>query len=118
VRELRHVLEYAASVSRGGSIFLSHLPSHVSAMAQDPAITPTSGELDSTLERWLSSQLAAGADLPSYDALLDHVEAAMLRHLLNRFQNKPTHLAASLRMNRATLRQKLRRAGLQREEEG
>jgi len=118
VRELRHVLEYAASVSRGGSIFLSHLPSHVSAMAQDPAITPTSGELDSTLERWLSSRLAAGADLPSYDALLDHVEAAMLRHLLNRFQNKPTHLAASLRMNRATLRQKLRRAGLQREEEG
>jgi len=118
VRELRHVLDYAASVRRGGPIFLSHLPSHVSAIARDPAITPTSGELDSTLERWLTSQLGTGADLPSYDALLDHVEAAMLRHLLNRFENKPTHLAASLRMNRATLRQKLRRAGLQRDEEG
>ena len=118
VRELRHVLDYAASVSRNGPIFLSHLPSHVAATTQDPAITPTSGELDSTLERWLSSQLATGADLPSYDTLLDHVEGAMLRHLLNRFENKPTHLAASLRMNRATLRQKLRRAGLQRDEEG
>jgi DNA-binding protein Fis len=40
----------------------------------------------------------------------------MLRHLLEKFDNRPTHLAAALRMNRATLRQKLRRAGLQRDE--
>jgi DNA-binding protein Fis len=36
----------------------------------------------------------------------------MLRHLLDRFDQRPTRLAAALRMNRATLRQKLRRAGL------
>jgi DNA-binding protein Fis len=44
--------------------------------------------------------------------MLDRIEATMLRHLLDRHDGKPTHLASSLRMNRATLRQKLRRAGL------
>ncbi len=118
VRELRHVLDYAATVSRGGPIFLSHLPAHVAAAAQQAeGGAPTSGELDAAIERWLDTQLALPVDEPaSYDALLDQIEAVMLRHLLNRFENKPTHLATALRMNRATLRQKLRRAGLQREE--
>jgi DNA-binding NtrC family response regulator len=40
----------------------------------------------------------------------------MLSHLLERHDHRPTHLAAALRMHRATLRQKLRRAGLQRDE--
>ena len=49
--------------------------------------------------------------------MFDRIEAVMLRYLLERHENKPTHLAAALRMHRATLRQKLRRAGLQRGEE-
>jgi two-component system nitrogen regulation response regulator GlnG/two-component system response regulator AtoC len=47
-----------------------------------------------------------------YDALLEKVETSMLVHLLERFENRPTRLASALRLNRATLRQKLRRAGL------
>jgi DNA-binding protein Fis len=47
-----------------------------------------------------------------YDTFLEEIEASMLRHLLERFENRPTHLATALRMNRATLRQKLRRCGL------
>jgi two-component system nitrogen regulation response regulator GlnG/two-component system response regulator AtoC len=47
-----------------------------------------------------------------YDDLLDKVETSMLGHLLDRFENRPTRLATALRLNRATLRQKLRRAGL------
>ena len=34
------------------------------------------------------------------------------QHLLERFENRPTHVAAALSMNRDTLRQKLRRCGL------
>ena len=78
----------------------------------------TNGELDTTLARWIDAQLATKADEPPpYDTLLDQIEAAMLRHLLTRFDNKPTHLANALRMNRATLRQKLRRTGLQKDDE-
>jgi two-component system nitrogen regulation response regulator GlnG/two-component system response regulator AtoC len=47
-----------------------------------------------------------------YDDLLERIESAMLKHLLERFENRPTRLATALRLNRATLRQKLRRAGL------
>ena len=118
IRELRHVLDYAATVCRGAPIFLSHLPPNIASSAQDPSLPASSGELDATLGRWLDAQLAINADEPpAYDTLLDQIEAAMLRHLLLRFDNKPTHLASSLRMNRATLRQKLRRTGLQRDEE-
>ena len=117
VRELRHVLDYAATVCKGSPIFLSHLPPNVASAAQDPAVPATPGELDAALGRWLDAQLVAHPDEPpSYDALLDQVEAAMLRHLLGRFDNKPTHIAQALRMNRATLRQKLRRTGLQKED--
>jgi len=117
VRELRHALDYAATMSRSGPIFLSHLPPHISATVQATGTGPTSGELDSTLTRWLDAQLAVTPeDSLLYDALLDQIETIVLRHLLQRFDNRPTHLAAALRMNRATLRQKLRRAGLQRDE--
>ena len=119
VRELRHVLDYASTVSRGGPLLLSHLPPHVASAAQDPSQPVMASELEAALSRWLDARLTLQADdSPAYDTLLDQVEAAMLRHLLNRHDNKPTHLASNLRMNRATLRQKLRRAGLQRDDEG
>ena len=119
VRELRHVLEYATAVCRGGPLFLSPLPPHVASAAQDPSQPVMAGELDAALGRWLDARLALQSEAPpAYDALLDQIEAAMLHHLLGRYDNKPTHLANSLRMNRATLRQKLRRVGLQRDEEG
>jgi DNA-binding NtrC family response regulator len=117
VRELRHALDYAATMSRGGPIFLSHLPPHIAATVQTASASPASGELDVAITRWLDSQMAVTPEESRhYDGLLDQVEAIMLRHLLEKFDNRPTHLAAALRMNRATLRQKLRRAGLQRDE--
>jgi DNA-binding NtrC family response regulator len=112
IRELRHVIDSAATVSRGGAIFLSHLPAHVAVAAPDFTSTspPTTSELDAAVGRWLDQQLAQNAETqPSYDALLDRIEAVMLNHLIGRFENKPTHLANALNMNRATLRQKLKR---------
>jgi two-component system nitrogen regulation response regulator GlnG/two-component system response regulator AtoC len=46
--------------------------------------------------------------MPAYDDLLDTVETSMLETLLQRFDHKPTRLAAALKMNRATLRRKLK----------
>lgn len=111
VRELRHALDYAMTMSRGGAILVSHLPSHIAAAGTATTTLP-SGELDVAVSRWLDQQLQNKSELPAYDQLLDGIEAMVLRHLLNRYDQKPTHLAADLRMNRATLRQKLRRAGL------
>lgn len=118
IRELRHVLDCALALCGGGPVFLSHLPPHVAAAASaygEPAATP--GELDAVLGRWLDAHLAAPEEeIPTYDALLEEVEAIMLRHLLERHDQRPTRLAAALRIHRATLRQKLRRSGLQRDE--
>jgi DNA-binding NtrC family response regulator len=117
VRELRHVLDYAVTLSGGGPVFLSHLPSHVAASASHGNGPPAPGELDLMIGRWLDAQFAQPEDSqPNYDTLLEQLEGVMLRHLLERHDNRPTRLASALRMHRATLRQKLRRSGLHRDE--
>jgi DNA-binding NtrC family response regulator len=118
VRELRHVLDYAVTMSGGGPVFLSHLPTHVAAAATTgdaPELAP--GELEAVIARWLDAGLALPeAEQPDYELLLERIETVMLRHLLERHENRPTRLAAALRIHRATLRQKLRRVGLQRDD--
>lgn len=113
VRELRHVIEHALAMSRGAVIMPGHLPPHVAEALQKSRGTQISGELGAVLARWVDSQLESSPESAwQYDELLDQVDGAILRHLLARFENRPTRLAAALRMNRATLRQKMRRAGL------
>jgi DNA-binding protein Fis len=95
-------------------VFLSHLPAHVAAAGLGPGGHPP-GELEAAITRWLDAELALPeGERPHYDALLDRIEGVMLGHLLARHENRPTHLAAALGIHRATLRQKLRRAGLTR----
>jgi DNA-binding NtrC family response regulator len=117
VRELRHVLEHARAMSRGGAVYPGHLPSHVSAALRVEGGKRLSGELDAVLDRWLESQLeVTPAEEWRYDDLLDRIESATLLKLLQKFDHRPTRLAQALRMNRATLRQKLRRLGIRGEE--
>lgn len=113
VRELRHVLEHARSMSRGGTVFPGHLPPHVAEAWHGQGKSSVSGELENAVARWLDSHLDFTPEQEwRYDVILDQVETTMLRHLLRRFGNRPTHLAGALGMNRATLRQKLRRLGM------
>jgi len=113
VRELRHVIEHGLSMSRGGPLLPGHLPPHVAAALHDSGGAAVAGELDAVIARWLDSQMElVPEDKWQYDTLLEQVETSMLRHLLQRFGERPTRLAAALRINRATLRQKLRRAGI------
>ena len=45
VRELRHTLDHAVAMSRGGPVFVSHLPPHVAAALEGSAGQAASGEL-------------------------------------------------------------------------
>jgi DNA-binding NtrC family response regulator len=113
IRELRHVIEHAIAMSRGEPLLPGHLPPHVAEALHTSGGKVVSGELDAVISRWIDSQLELMPEASwKYEKLLDQIEASMLAHLLRRFESRPTRLAAALQMNRATLRQKLRRGGL------
>lgn len=110
VRELRHVIEHAMAMSRGGPLLPGHLPPHVAEALHSSRGKVVAGELNSVIARWIDSQMEVVPEASwQYDNLLDQIESSMLSHLMQRFENRPTRLAAALHMNRATLRQKLRR---------
>lgn len=103
VRELAHAMQHVAAVCPAPPVLPRHLPENVTS----------SPHLDEALERsivaWLDHKLTCPQDrLPEYDSLLAEVEKRLLAELLQRFEDKPTRLAAALNMNRATLRRKLR----------
>jgi len=106
VRELKTAMAHAAAVCSGGTILPHHLPASI-------VKTEESNHLEETMKRAISAwldQKTTGTDemMPAYDALLETVEATMLDTLLKRFDGKPTRLATAMKMNRATLRRKLR----------
>jgi DNA-binding NtrC family response regulator len=105
VRELRNVLEHAAAVCTGPQILPAHLPRDLAPRGKTAA-RPAS--LEGALAAWLDVKLAEGA---TYRQMHDDIEALALRHLLTRFDGKPTLLARETKMNRVTLRRKQRHFG-------
>lgn len=106
VRELQTSLAHAAAVCGGTTILPHHLPGTIIA---PEASNHLEEAMKHSLAAWLD-QKTTGPDetMPAYDDLLETVEGAMLETLLKRFDGKPTRLAAALKMNRATLRRKLK----------
>ncbi len=104
VRELRNVLERAAAVCQGDLVLPTHLPPELREPAGRvaPAGFPA---LDAALQSWLDDRLAHDLD---YAALQEELNGRLLGLLLPRFDNRPTHLARALNINRATLRKRLR----------
>ncbi len=103
VRELRNALEHALAVSTGRVILPQHLPRHLR-----PA-SAASDKFHAALANWLDARLRSGA---TYKEIAADLDAAVLKHLLARFENSPTALARALQMNRATLLKKRKAAGL------
>jgi DNA-binding NtrC family response regulator len=106
VRELKTAMTHAAAVCSGSTILPHHLPANL-------VKAEVANHLEDTMKRSLAAwldQKTTGADetMPAYDDLLETVETSMLETLLKRFDGKPTRLAAAMKMNRATLRRKLR----------
>ncbi|MEQ1850699.1 MAG: sigma-54 dependent transcriptional regulator, partial [Chthoniobacteraceae bacterium] len=104
LRELRNVLEYAAAVCTGPVIQPAHLPRDLreqteSAPSQDARLT-------AALAGWLDARLSEKA---TWRDMHDCLEDLALRHLLTRFDGRPTILARETKMNRVTLRRKCTR---------
>ncbi len=106
VRELKAAMIHAAAVCSGSTILPHHLPANL-VKAEDE--NHPEDAMKRSLAAWLD-QKTTGTDemMPAYDDLLETVEASMLETLLKRFDGKPTRLAAAMKMNRATLRRKLK----------
>jgi DNA-binding protein Fis len=99
-------MNHAAAVCSGSTILPHHLPANLVKVVDTNHLE---GTMKRSLAAWLD-QKTTGTDemMPAYDDLLETVETSMLEALLKRFDGKPTHLAAAMKMNRATLRRKLR----------
>ena len=104
LRELRNVLEYAAAVCTGPVILPAHLPRDIHERA--PSAPSHDARLATVLAEWLDARLLEKA---TYRDMHDAIESLILRHLLTRFDGKPTLLARATKMNRVTLRKKFTR---------
>lgn len=106
VRELKTAMEHAAAVCSGSTILPHHLPASIVKPDETSHLEET---MKRALAAWLD-QKTTGSDemMPAYDTLIETLEASMLDTLLKRFDGKPTRLATAMKMNRATLRRKLR----------
>lgn len=106
VRELRNVLEHAAAVCAGPVVLPQHLPRELRPIVAGNA---ESAALDAALANWLATRLAAGT---TYDEISADLESIVLRHLLRRYNDRPSVLARELNINRATLLKRRRVLGL------
>lgn len=106
VRELRNAIEHSVAVCAGTQILPQHLPRTLMSDAEKQKTLPES--FDDALAAWLDSKLETKA---TYREMHDEIEALALRHLLSRFDGKPTVLARETKMNRVTLRRKWRELG-------
>jgi DNA-binding NtrC family response regulator len=118
VRELRNAVERAAIVARGRDIRPEHLPPP-SAVDRQPDVGGEDG-LSRLVDRWVEEAFAGRepASAPAetaglHDRLLAQVEPPLLRAVLRRNLGNRAMAAQQLGIHRATLRQKLRKYGLE-----
>ncbi len=114
VRELRNAIEHAAIVARGRSIQAEHLPP--AAAGRAAGATPEIREIKDRIARWTEAEGQSGATdstlPPLYDRFLDLVEPPLLKATLDRCRGNRAAAAQALGIHRATLRQKLRKYGI------
>jgi two-component system nitrogen regulation response regulator GlnG len=115
VRELRNAIEHAAIVARGQPIRREHLP----PAAAKPDLAPSAGpvELQGLLGAWARNAFRAAADPAAsttlYEQFLELTEPAILRAILEECGQNRAAAAQVLGIHRATLRQKLRKYGIE-----
>jgi two-component system nitrogen regulation response regulator GlnG len=113
VRELRNAAEHAARASGPGPIGPEHLPPPVrSRPAPDSVDTPLAEAVASWARRGLSAGGGADAEDRLYEQLIELVEPPLLREARAWASGNQVKMARRLGLHRTTLRQKLRRHGL------
>jgi len=118
VRELRNVIEHAAIVSRGHAIGPDHLLPPLEAQATSGSSAGHSpADLQDALAAWARTQALHVDDDTEigtlYERYLELVEPPLLKMLLERTQGNRAAAAQFLGIHRATLRQKLKRYGIE-----
>lgn len=111
VRELRHAIEHAAVFARNRAFDISDFPlPQTNQRSAGPAL-PT---LAQVIEAWTDKQLAIhGDELPMiYERFLAATEPAMLRVVLDAHGGNRAAAAEHLGMHRATLRERLKKYGI------
>lgn len=103
LKELKNVLRYAVITSQGRTVL--SLEDFPDAYRQGK-IRERQG-FERNLEEWVSGWLGDG--LPEYNEIHENLERMLLEILLDRYEGNQANLARSMKMNRATLRKKLKR---------
>ena len=114
-RELRNAIEHAAIVARGRPIRPEHLPQ---ASTGTPAVgTPDARGFEDEVIRWAGRESLDGGAGPGeprlYERFLEIVEPPFLRTVLERCRGNRATASQALGIHRATLRQKLRKYGIE-----
>lgn len=113
IRELRNAIEHAAIVARGRPIRVEHLPTtHANAPLARP---PVGREIQQQATLWAHQEAQSTTDdeTPLYERFLSLVEPPLLRVVLERCQGNRAAAAQMLGIHRATLRQRLRKYGVE-----
>jgi DNA-binding NtrC family response regulator len=108
VRELRNAIEHASILARGGPIRVEHLPGSTASPASRDRPS-----LDRSVASWAEAELEAARGGPLgdlYARFLKEAEPALLRATLDRCDGNRAAAAQLLGIDRATLRQKLKRS--------
>lgn len=113
VRELRNVVEHIAVVSRGRPITVDHLSGTPPLSGVTVADHRSEASVDE-VDTWTREKLA-GSDQKIddlYDQFLSEFEPSLLRCVLEHTEGNRAAAASILGMHRGTLRERLRRHGL------
>ena len=115
VRELRNAIEHAAIVARGRPIRTEHLPP---AVPSSPSTgVPGVQSIKEQISRWTGEESRTNGSEPVeaslYERFLDLVEPPLLRAVLVQCRGNRAAAAQMLGIHRATLRQKLRKHGVE-----
>jgi DNA-binding NtrC family response regulator len=113
VRELRNAIEHAAIIARGQPVRLEHLPA-VPATRQ-PTPSPNQNGIDADLTAWARRVIRERSETDStvHERFLELAEPPLLRAVLEECGNNRAAAAQILGIHRATLRQKLRKYGIE-----
>ena len=116
VRELRNAIERAAIIARGRDIRVEHLPPP--ARADSSSLAPAKDHLHSQIVAWIEAEmrkpsLSSATEPTLYDRVLALVEPPLLESVLRQNQGNRALAARQIGIHRATLRQKLRKYGVE-----
>ncbi len=118
VRELRNAIEYAALLARSGPLRAEHLPPPLPMPSTRSQAQPSADQLIAKgINDWveqLANQITEfGAATDLYDQLLCVIEPPLLQAILARCGHNRAAAAQKLGLHRGTLRQKLKRHGIE-----